>query len=68
MTQSNNQLAKQLAKAGITRTEVARVADRTLGHVCMSLNGQRPVSGYLARVMEELIRDREARGEVERHE
>lgn len=67
MTQNNNQLAKRLAKAGITRTQVARVANRSLGHVCMSLNGQRPVSEYLATVMEGLIRAKQAR-EGERHE
>ena len=49
------ELSDRLIEQGITRTQIARMAGRSLGHVCMVLNGQRHMSAYLAEVIEELI-------------
>ena len=53
-------LSDSMERLGITRSEVAREAGRTLGHVSMCLNGQRAMSEYLAGVVRELIVEREA--------
>ena len=53
-------LSDSMERLGITRTEVAREAGRSLGHVSMCLNGQRAMSEYLAGVVRELIEEREA--------
>ena len=53
-------LSDKMEAVGITRTEVAREAGRSLGHVSMCLNGQRAMSEYLAGVVRELIEEREA--------
>ena len=53
-------LSDSMERLGITRSEVAREAGRTLGHVSMCLNGQRAMSEYLAGVVRELIEEREA--------
>ena len=53
-------LSDQMERLGITRSEVAREAGRSLGHVSMCLNGQRAMSEYLAGVVRELIEEREA--------
>ena len=52
-------LSERMAQLGISRTEVARVAGRTLGHVSQCLNGQRHMSGYLTEVIWELIKEKE---------
>ena len=52
-------LSDRMERLGITRTEVAREAGRSLGHVSMCLNGQRAMSEYLAGVVRELIEERE---------
>ena len=57
------QLSDRIIALGITRTEVARKSGRTLGHVCMSLNGQRPLSRYLTNVIEELLKEKERQRE-----
>ena len=49
------ELSDRLIEYGITRTQIAQAAGRSLGHVCMVLNGQRRMSKYLAEVIEELI-------------
>ena len=53
-------LSDSMERLGITRSEVAREAGRSLGHVSMCLNGQRAMSEYLAGVVRELIEGREA--------
>ena len=53
-------LSDSMERLGITRTELAREAGRSLGHVSMCLNGQRAMSEYLAGVVRELIEEREA--------
>jgi hypothetical protein len=53
-------LSDKMESVGITRSEVAREAGRSLGHVSMCLNGQRAMSVYLAGVVRELIEEREA--------
>jgi hypothetical protein len=53
------ELSDRLIEIGITRSRIARVAGRSLGHVCMVLNGQRCMSKYLAEVIEELIEEQE---------
>lgn len=62
------ELSDQMERLGITRSELAREAGRSLGHVSMCLNGQRAMSEYLAGVVRELIEEREkamARGRTE---
>jgi hypothetical protein len=49
------ELSDRLIEHGITRIQIAKAAGRSLGHVCMILNGQRHMSAYLAEVIEELI-------------
>jgi hypothetical protein len=51
------ELSDQLIEHGITRTQIARTAGRSLGHVCMVLNGQRHMSKYLAEVITDLIEE-----------
>jgi integrase len=53
------ELSDQLIEHGITRIQVARMAGRSLGHVCMVLNGQRKISKYLAEVLSDLIEESE---------
>ena len=48
-------LSDRLIEHGITRIQIAKAAGRSLGHVCMVLNGQRRMSKYMAEVIEELI-------------
>ena len=52
-------LSDRLIEYGISRIQVARIAGRSLGHVCMVLNGQRQMSKYLAGVITDLIEDAE---------
>jgi hypothetical protein len=49
------ELSDRLIECGITRIQIARSAGRSLGHVCMVLNGQRHMSKYLAEVIADLI-------------
>jgi hypothetical protein len=58
-------LSERMAQLGISRTEVAAAAGRTLGHVSMSLNGQRPMSRYLTEVIWELIKEKEREAKAE---
>ena len=51
------ELSDRLIEHGITRTQIAKMAGRSLGHVCMVLNGQRQMSKYLAEVIQELIEE-----------
>ena len=53
------ELSDRLIEHGITRTQIARTAGRSLGHVCMVLNGQRHMSKYLAEVIADLIEESE---------
>ena len=53
------ELSDRLIEHGIARIQIARAAGRSLGHVCMVLNGQRLMSNYLAEVIEELIEHKE---------
>ena len=53
------ELSDRLIEHGISRTQIARSAGRSLGHVCMVLNGQRHMSKYLAEVITELIEEAE---------
>jgi hypothetical protein len=53
------ELSDRLIDHGITRTQIARAAGCSLGHVCMVLNGQRCMSKDLAEVIEELIEQEE---------
>jgi hypothetical protein len=45
------ELSDRLIEHGITRIQIAKTAGRSLGHVCMVLNGQRQMSKYLAEVI-----------------
>ena len=56
------ELSGRLIEHGITRIQIAQAAGRSLGHVCMVLNGQRRMSKYLAEVIADLIE--EAEGEM----
>ena len=56
------ELSDRLIEHGITRIQIAKAAGRSLGHVCMVLNGQRRMSKYLAAVIVDLIE--EAEGEM----
>jgi hypothetical protein len=53
------ELTDRLIEHGITRMQIAKAAGRSLGHVCMVLNGQRPMSKYLAEVIADLIQEAE---------
>lgn len=53
------ELSDRLIERGITRIQIAKAAGRSLGHVCMVLNGQRRMSKYLAEVIGELIEQEE---------
>ncbi len=53
------ELSDRIIEKGITRTLIAKTSGRSLGHVCMVLNGQRQLSKYLAEVIEELIEQQE---------
>ena len=53
------ELSNRLIECGITRTQIAKMAGRSLGHVCMVLNGQRRMSKYLAEVIADLIEEAE---------
>jgi hypothetical protein len=53
------ELSDRLIEIGIRRSRIAKTAGRSLGHVCMVLNGQRCMSKYLAEVIEELIEEQE---------
>jgi hypothetical protein len=52
-------LSDRLIEHGITRIQIARSAGRSLGHVCMVLNGQRHMSKYLAEVISDLMEEAE---------
>ena len=54
------ELSDRLIEHGITRIQIARSAGRSLGHVCMVLNGQRRMSKYLAEVIADLIEEAES--------
>jgi hypothetical protein len=54
------ELSDRLIECGITRIQIARSAGRSLGHVCMVLNGQRHMSKYLAEVIADLIEEAES--------
>ena len=54
-------LSDRLIEHGITRIQIARAAGRSLGHVCMVLNGQRHMSKYLAEVIADLIEEAEGK-------
>ena len=56
------ELSDRLIEHGITRIQIAKAAGRSHGHVCMVLNGQRPMSKYLAEVITDIIE--EAEGEM----
>ncbi len=53
------ELSDRLIDHGISRIQIARSAGRSLGHVCMVLNGQRHMSKYLAEVIADLIEEAE---------
>jgi hypothetical protein len=53
------ELSDRLIEHGITRIQIARSAGRSLGHVCMVLNGQRHMSKYLAEVIADLMEEAE---------
>ena len=53
------ELSDRLIERGITRTQIAKSTGRSLGHVCMVLNGQRHMSKYLAEVIADLIEEAE---------
>lgn len=52
-------LSDQLIEHGITRIQIAKTAGRSLGHVCMVLNGQRCMSKYLVEVIADLMEEAE---------
>jgi cyanate lyase len=51
------ELSDRLIEHGITRIQIAKTAGRSLGHVCMVLNGQRQMSKYLAEVIADLMEE-----------
>lgn len=53
------ELSDRLIEHGITRIQIARMAGRSHGHVCMVLNGQRHLSKYLAEVITDLMEETE---------
>ena len=53
------ELSDRLIEYGITRIQIAKAAGRSLGHVCMVLNGQRRMSKYLAEVITDIIEEAE---------
>ena len=53
------EVSDRIIEYGITRIQIARTAGRSLGHVCMVLNGQRHMSKYLAEVIADLIEEAE---------
>ena len=53
------ELSDRLIEHGITRTQIAKAAGCSLGHVCMVLNGQRRMSKYIAEVITDIIEEAE---------
>ena len=53
------ELSDRLIEHGITRIRIAKAAGRSLGHVCMVLNGQRRMSKYIAEVITDIIEEAE---------
>jgi hypothetical protein len=53
------ELSDRLIEYGIARIQIAKAAGRSLGHVCMILNGQRHMSKYLDEIITDLIEEAE---------